>query len=178
MRWNGAGPHADGSGFRLERAVDARIRSGRDSGRQHLLAQLAASLARHLFAHPLADWAARSRLGDGHVARAGQHGARSARAHQTAAAACALNARLSVDRVSLCNGLVTESIGSAARAALAAPRRQDEVAHLGGVWSLELAYLACNRHDANGALHRLARVFGIASLLTVRVVGSLVIAAC
>ncbi len=56
VRWKGAGPHADGGVVRPARAVGARVRSEHDSGRQHLLAQLAASLARHLFA----DWAARS----------------------------------------------------------------------------------------------------------------------
>ncbi len=49
-----AGPHADGGDVRLARAVGARVRSVHDSDRRHPFAQLT-SLARHLFAPPLAD---------------------------------------------------------------------------------------------------------------------------
>ena len=102
----GARSYADCRRVGLARAIRARVRPERDADREHLLAQLAASLAGRLFAHALADRAARAGLRDGLVARTGQDGARLARAHQTAGGASALHARLPLDRLALVDGLV------------------------------------------------------------------------
>lgn len=151
----GARPHAHGRRVRLARAVGARVRPERDADGEHLLAELTAPLAGHLLAHALAHRAARARLRDRLVGRAGQHGARLPRAHQTAAGAPALNARLSVERLPLGDRLIVESARSTPGAALAAPRRQDDVTHLGGVRPFELAHLAADGHHSARALHRL-----------------------